>query len=253
MITMSYLETKFPQYRCIAEYDLSTNDFPRESNGSLCESDIYIKCHAGTRIYHFGGSVLQTYVPSLGKGRNVVRFIYRDFINPKNTKTNVSTMGKDGKEVQKESVSIIDKDLFEKELRNKKNIIFDLEQTDEEVLFKFKTPDMEKLEKYLKPSTFGAGIRAHSVKNLPKNKEFSIPTEEMEKYREITKNIPKEDSLKLGKLTTQYLASLTNKKYSSEQQKADMRKVMLSGKEYVYYIGKWNEFLDYLKREIVKL
>ena len=249
---MSYLESKFKQYRCIAEYDLSTNDFPREPDGSLCESDIYIKCASGVKVWHLGGSTLQAVIPSVGKGRNMIRFIYRDYINSDNTETNTSTIIKDGKEIQRESVSIKDEDIFESDLRGK-NIIFDIEQTDEEILFKFKTPDMEKLEKYLKPVTSGASIRAHSVKNLPKNKEFSIPEEELAKYKEITKDVPKEDMLKLGKITTNYLASLTNKKYTAEQQKADMRKAMLSGKDYVFYIGRWNDFLKYLEKEVVSL
>ena len=112
---------------------------------------------------------------------------------------------------------------------------------------------MVKLEKYLKPVTNGAGIRAHSIKNLPKNKEFSIPEEELEKYKEILKNIPKELTFKLAKITTQYLTSLTNKKFTPEQQKADMRKVMLSGKNYIYYKGHWNDYLTFLKKEIENL
>lgn len=209
---MSYLETKFPQYRCIAEYDLTTNDFPREYTGQLCDNDIYIKCHKNIKIYYFGRGILEAYIPSLGRGRNILKAIRTDNIS---------------------------------------DIIFNIQETDEEVLFRFKAQDMNWLEKYLSPITSGCNISAHSVKNLPKNKTYKIPDEELLAYKSKVQNLPQKDALKLGLFTNNYIKSLATKSRPFEDIKADMRKKMLKGKEYIHSIGKWKDYLDYIEREIM--
>ena len=111
------------KYRIKANYDLRTNQFPRKLNGNLEDVDCYIDCQKGIRIHHFGHSTLEVYIPSLQQGRNVLRFIYRDYINKSNTNTNISEYDverKDGNIIHmtKETVLILDSKLYEKELNN---------------------------------------------------------------------------------------------------------------------------------------
>lgn len=57
------------KYRLKPNLDKNTNDFPRDSNGSIDSSydDIYIKCANGSQVYHFGRNVLVAYIPSIGE------------------------------------------------------------------------------------------------------------------------------------------------------------------------------------------
>ena len=88
-------------YRVKSEIDQRTNDFCRNDKGELENNqDIYIKCAKGIRIYHYGGGILLVYIPSKGRGRNIIK---------------------------NESI---------------KDFIFDIEETDSEVLFKFKDKNM---------------------------------------------------------------------------------------------------------------
>ena len=89
---------------------MSTNDFPRKLNGNLEDIDCYIDCLHGNRVFHYGRDILQAYIPSLGRGHNIIRAI---------NETNPS-------------------------------IIFDTEETDSEVLFKFKYCNSDKIIPLLK-------------------------------------------------------------------------------------------------------
>lgn len=114
--TSNYLIENYKGKHCIRiSYDLKTNQFPRKLNGNLEYIDYYIDCNKGVRIHHFGHNILEAYIPSLQQGRNILRFIYRDYINKSNTNTNVDEYDtkRDGKQFQvvKEHMSIINKNL----------------------------------------------------------------------------------------------------------------------------------------------
>lgn len=198
-------------YRLKAPYDLVTNQFPRKLNGSLEDADIYIDCQFGNQIYHYGQSILQAYIPSLIRGHNIINQIYSD---------------------------------------GKSDIIFDIEETDTEVFFNFNSKHIDYIASLLKAKTNGANISPFSSKNLPKNKEFKIPEEELVKYKNIIQNIPKECILNLSHMTNSYLKSLSNRKRKWEDIKADMALKGLKGKEYIYSIGKWEDYIKYLKKNI---
>lgn len=244
------------KYRIKANYDLRTNQFPRKLNGNLEDVDCYIDCQKGIRIHHFGHSTLEVYIPSLQQGRNVLRFIYRDYINKSNTNTNISEYDverKDGNIIHmtKETVLILDSKLYEKELNNN-NFIFNIEESDSEVLFQFKAKDMDKLEKYFEPKTNGADISPFSPRNLPKNKDYKIPDEILNDYKQLVKNIPKNNMLLLGLCTKNFLKSLATKKNTWENIRADMTAKGLKGKEYIHSIGEWNDYIHYLEKELEK-
>lgn len=130
------------------------------------------------------------------------------------------------------------------------NIIFDIEKTDAEVLFKFRYVNSDKIIPLLKPKISGASISPFSTKNLPKKSDFKIPDDKLETYKEIVANIPENKRLSIGIITNSFIKTLITKKNTWENIKSDMRLKCLKGKEYIYCIGKWNEYLTYLKSNI---
>ena len=243
------------QYRLRTEIDKYSNTFPREYTGQFAENDIYIDCEKGVHIYHYGNRTLEAVIPSLQSGRGIVRLIYRDLINKSNTETTVSEYDVNRKEkvvhIVKENISIIDKKLFNKELNNN-DIIFHIEETDLELLFRFNAKHMKDLEPYLKPKTSGADISPFSSRNLPKS-SYSIPDEDLITYKEIIADLPQNQLITLVHTTKSFIQSLATKKNTYEDIKADMALKCLKGKEYVHSISKWKEYMDYLKIELKEI
>ena len=176
-------------------------------DGSLEDIDVYIDCSLGNKVFYYGNRILQAYIPSVGRGHNIINKIYDDY----------------------------DKD-----------IIFDIEETDTEILFKFNVDNDTKIIPLLKPKTSGANISPFSVKNLPKNKDYKIPDEDFIMYKNIFKNIPKERILTLTHRTQDFIKSFITEKNTWEDIKADMQLKGLKGKEYIHSIGKWKEYIKYL-------
>ena len=209
---MSFIMRYKGKYRLLCPYDKETNQYPRKLNGTFEDIDIYISCYNKIQITYYGKSILQVYIPSLQRGHNIVKAIESDL----------------GKE-----------------------ILFDIMDTDTEVLFKFHSKYMDQLEPYLKPKTSGADISPYSNKNLPKNKAYKIPDEDLINYKEIMQRLPKERILELSHITVYFIKSLVNKRRTYDEIKADMLKVGLKGKEYIHSIGKWKEYILYLRKNIV--
>lgn len=168
---------------------------------------MYIDCKYGNRVFSFGHAVLQAYVPSLIRGHNIIKYINEKF---------------------------------------GQGIIFDIEETDSEVLFKFHAKNADKIIPLLKPKTNGASISPFSSKNLPRNKEYKIPDEDLLTYKNIVAKIPRERILTLTHSTKDYIKSLSNKKTPYENIKADMALKGLKSKEYIHSIGKWSDYIKYL-------
>ena len=161
-------------------------------------------------IFYVCRNTLQAYIPSLGRGHNIIKYINEN-------------IGQD--------------------------IIYDIEETDSEVLFKFNTKYDNQIIPLLKPRTSGASISPFSSRNLPKT-SYKIPDEEFVAYKNIVSKIPKERILDITHMTNNYLKSLATKKNKWEDIKADMIAKGLKGKEYIHSIGKWNDYIDYLRKEI---
>lgn len=207
----NYLTSHFRgRYRILCEYDKRLNQFPRKLNGTFEDIDCYIICHRG-RIYHFGNRILEYYTDSLQRGHNIIKAIESQF---------------QGEE-----------------------IIFNIVETSSEVLFRFNAKDMERLEPFLKPKTSGADRSPFSTKNLPKTK-YTIPNEESLQYKAIVEKIGQKRIIELTHTTNSFLQSLVTKKNTWEDIKADMALKGLSGKNYIHSIGKWNEYISYLERNI---
>lgn len=130
--------------------------------------------------------------------------------------------------------------------------IFGIEETDSEILFKFKYVNSDKVIPLLKPRTSGSQISPFSSKNLPKS-NFKIPDDKLIQYKEIVSKIPPEKLLTLSRMTHSYLQTLVTKKNTWENIKSDMRLKCVKGKEYIYMIDKWDEYLKYLENEIKEI
>ena len=171
---------------------------------------MFIDCYNNIRIHHYGNRILEAYIPSIGRGHNIIKAIREE-------------LGDD--------------------------VIYNIEETDSEILFKFNAKHMEVLEKYLKPKTNGASISPFSSRNLPKSK-YKIPDEDLSTYKEIVGKLPRERIIDITHNTNSYLKSLATKTNTWEDIKADMALKCLKGKEYIHSIGKWNEYIDYLRKEL---
>lgn len=240
------------KYRILCDVCEDTNDFPKKLNSTYEDIDCYISCEKGIKIFSYGRGVLECYIPSIKQGRNILRHFYRDNVNGTNTTTSVTeySITKDGKEIniKKESISIIDEELFKEEINNNK-IIFNIVESDEEVIFKFKAANMELLEKYLKPKISGANISPFSNKNRPKSK-YDIPDEDLLPYKKIVLNTPQDKMILISKYTNDFLKSLITKNNSWDDIKADIKLKGLKNKEYIHSIYKWNEYIEYLEKHL---
>lgn len=249
---MGFMMDKFKgTYRLRAPYDQSFQ-FPRDLNGNFSDIDVYIDCQNDIQITYSGKSKLEAYIPSLGRGRNIVKAIYSDFVKPIEESSYLTVTEKaDEKTGETKVTNSFDYDALyaDKELNK---IIFDIYDTDEEVLFKFSWDKMKDFEKYFKPKTSAASRSPFSSKNLPKS-DYEIPEEDQLKYKEIVAKLPKEDILKVGRMTSDYIKSLANRKNKLEDIKNDMKKNCMKNNQYIHFTGRWSDYLKYLEKEIGKL
>lgn len=199
------------KYRIKCGYDKHKNQFPRKIDGTFEDGDCYIDCYKNIKVFHYGNKILEAYFPSLMRGKNIIKAIQEEYGN---------------------------------------DVIFSIKETDSELFFRFHANDMDRLEKYLKPKTNGADISPFSSKNLPKNKEYKIPDEDFVEYKNIIEKIGQKRIIELTHMTSNYLKSLVTKKNTWENIKADMSLKGLSGNRYIHSIGKWNDYISYLKNEL---
>ena len=208
---MSYLTDKFKGiYRLKVPIDKNKNDFPRKPNGQYEDIDMYISCQHGNMIFHDTGSALLAYIPSLQRGHNIINAIK------------------------------------EENLGN----VYDIEESDSEVLFKFKYADSGKIIPLLKPRTSGANISPFSSRNLPQNKDYRIQDEDLFKYKNIIEKIPSERILTVSHTTNNFIKSLANRRKPLDSIKADMKLKGLRGKEYIHSIGLWDKYIKYLEKNL---
>ena len=231
-----YLSRYIGTYRVKSEYDLDTNDFARNPDGSLDQNNTYIKCANDAKIFHYGKNILECYVPSLQRGRNMLKglatelgFTLADYGTP----CNYNALYQD--------------------LENTK-VVFDIDESDAEVWWHFQSKNIELMAKYMKPQTSGANISPFSLKNLPKQK-YTIPYENMVVYKQIINDANLDNKLVIGKLTNDFITKIVPKKhrlYAKSDMKKEMRKVMLNGKEFIHSIGLWDEFMNFLRKKLLE-
>lgn len=208
----SYLMRYKGVYRLKTPIDLKTNTFPREYTGEFAENDVFIDCINNIKIFHYGKQILQAYIPSITRGRNIVKAIKQAF---------------------------------------QQQIIFDIEETDSEVLFKFNSKYMDDIAEFVKPKTSASHRSPFSTKNIEKIK-YQIPDDDLLKYKKIISNIDQSKIIKISHVTKLFLQSICNKKYTYEDLKKDISMKRLGNKEYIHSIGKWEQYIVYLEKELCK-
>lgn len=237
-------------YTLKCEFDKQLNDFNRKLNGTYEDIDVYIKCANNSKIFYYGNrGTLQFYCPSLQRGRNIVKEIYAKYVNPDNTDISVIEMTKDMKTITRNTYKIKNIELFEKELSSADNIIFDIEETDNEVLFKFKYQNLDKLVEILKPLTSSCNRSPFSSKNLI-HSDYKIPDEDLKRYKSITANLSQNKLITLVHISQRFM----NKKAKNQKQLTIMndekKKLGMKPKEFYHYKGWWDEYLSYLQENI---
>lgn len=219
-----YLSRYKEKYKLCAEIDTCKNDYPREikhvgkdgtTKEELCYNDIYIDCKKGRKIWHIGSSTLQCYIPRLKKGRSILNDIQSNNIK-----------------------------------------CWDIEENDIEMLFKFNSKDIEIVATIMEARPSPKKNSPFSTSNLPKAKksECDIPIEKLKLYSEIISVVPKTEKLVIGRITTSFLTDILAKKYKAIDIKADMKLKMMArkkNKEYIYSMNMWDEYLKYLKNNLM--
>lgn len=220
---MNYLYKYKGKYRLMLELDKNTNDFPRNPDGSIEDCDMYISCQHGNKITTYGHMDdnkktvwLTAYIPSLIRGRNVKKAL-------------------DEKEVP----------------------YINYHETDEEVEFLFKAKYIDEVATLLKAKVNGCDISPFSSRNLPKA-DVELPKEETERYKAVVADVQKSDLLLIHRLTEDFVVNVLNKKLRKTSKafdySADMKKLMMSrmAKEYIWIKNFFDEYLEYLQKEIKK-
>lgn len=201
-------------YRIMPVIDKSTNDFARDCTGKIDKDNVYIACYYDIKIWHYGGSKLIAYIPSLQRGHNIIKSLKKAGVN-----------------------------------------VFDCDDSDEEVIFKFDASDIEAVTSFIKPKTSGAGISPFSSKNLPKA-NVDIPENKLAKYKSL---ISKLDSpLAIRGFNTSFLDNVLAKKLRPKGKrkpfdyKSDMMAMKLSHdvKGYIWSKGLFEDYLEFLEKEI---
>ena len=201
-------------YRIMPVIDKSTNDFARDCTGKIDKDNVYIACYYDIKIWHYGGSKLIAYIPSLQRGHNIIKSLKKAGVN-----------------------------------------VFDCDDSDEEVIFKFDASDIETVTSFIKPKTSGAGISPFSSKNLPKA-NVDIPENEMAKYKSLISKL--DNPLAIRGFNTSFLDDVLAKKLRPKGKrkpfdyKSDMMAMKLSHdvKGYIWSKGLFEDYLEFLEKEI---
>lgn len=214
------------KYRVLADYDLETNDFPRDDQGNIDSdfNDFYIPGKKGVQIRHAGRDKLGCYVFSIGIGRNILSDIYIMETNktpPKKLETLADAMIKE-------------------------NIIEEITIYDGEILFIFKANHIDDWAKIFKLKTNGAKISPLSTKNLPKS-DYKIDEKDEKRYNDITSTLTKEQRMSVPRRA---IANITNK--LSKKDKKEMKQLNMKPKQYIHYKGLWDKLLKELEKEMKK-
>lgn len=212
------------KYRVLADYDIETNDFPRDEQGNIDSdfNDFYIPGKKNVQIRHAGRDRLGCYIFSIGIGRNILTDIYELETNKKAPK-------------KLEALS---------DLMIKENIIEDITLYDGELLFIFKASHIDDWAKIFKLKTSGAKISPLSNKNLPKS-DYIINKDDEDKYNSILSSLSKTEKMLLAKRAVSQLTSKFTKKNMTE-----MKQLGMKPKQYIHYKGMWDKLLNELQKEI---
>ena len=107
---------------------------------------------------------------------------------------------------------------------------------------------MDKLKDILNPSTIACNRSPFSSKNLLKS-DYKIPDKDLEAYKNITANIPKENLISLVHISQGFMNEIVKNKKQLEEYNIEKKQLGMKPKEYFHYKGYWEEYLQFLKKE----
>ena len=285
-----YLEHRHKgEFRILPYINTSTNDFCRDCNGDLEKSfaDYYVKCKNNIEIKHGTGDVLSCYIPSLSRGLNVLRQIFKEnLVNDKDVKISKNQeedrlivtykynplnknylVQKIWKELNENTNEMEDKqlNLYEDEIVSEalelSKILLEVDILDSEVYFTFRSKQLDYIISLVGVVTFGADIAPLSIKNLPKAK-YTIPDKDLKQYKDLINQLPKTttklhgveqeviNGLLVNKVVSGFDKNIKKTKGKDFDIGADRRKKCMKGTNYVHAIGLWKEFIEYLRDEV---
>ena len=219
----NYLLRYKGKYRLLCELDQNTNDFPRDDMGNVEDVDVYISCQHGNKIFTYGHIDnkrpvwLLGYVPSIGRGHNVI------------------------KALKEKEIEIVDC------IENDEEVEFKFKASDIDVV-----ADVMKARTYgAGISPFSSKNLPKSDIEVPLDKMALykeivsvVPKSDFLIISRLTSNFLE--------IVLQKKLRKSNKKYDY---KSDMKSMCLSRqtKEFIYVKGFWDEYLNYLKKEFEKI
>ena len=221
---MNYIMRYKGRYRLKAEIDQNTMDFVRREDGSIEDIDVYVSCQHGNRIHCYGHIDnkrpvwLMAYIPSIGRGHNIVNTL---------------------KEKDIELVDIMEND---------KEVEFKFKAADIEIvaeLMKAKTSGA-KISPFSIKNLPKADVEI-PTEEIARYKKITsvIPKTDLLLISKLTneflENILQKDIRRITR----------NKEYDF---KSDIKKMKMARqvKEFIYTKSYWDKYLDYLEKEITK-
>lgn len=129
-----------------------------------------------------------------------------------------------------------------KQLNDIGSIVIESDILDNEVYFTFLANDIDVVAKLCKVKTKGKNIQPLSPKTLPKKKSI-IPDNEMYRYKKICVKLAEKP------LDRAQIIMKANKEYEKElssDYKQEMKSLILDFRGYIWHIGKWDEYLEFL-------
>lgn len=132
--------------------------------------------------------------------------------------------------------------------------VFDCDESDEEVVFKFNASDMEQVASLMKPKTSGAKTSPFSSKNLPKA-QVDIPENELARYKSLVSKLGSSGMSVIRTANKNFLDEVLAKKLRPKRTRkpfdyaSDMKALCLSRdtKSYIYVKGLWEDYLKFLE------
>jgi len=226
-----YLRRYIGKYRVKTDYDLSTQNFVKDTNGDYDKDfdGMYIDCKNNIKIRHISKtSSLSCYIPNKTKGVNILKQIYIDKISNTLPIENSNT-----------------KKYYDKLTESLSSVLESVEVLDFEVCFDFKADMIDYIAEVVGARTSGAKISPFSTKNLPKE-SYIIPKSDLEKYQDAIKNYPTRNMGDKVIIDGLYVKSVNKKFLEQNKIKNDTK---LKDREYVHKIGLWNKYCEFLEGE----
>ncbi len=215
-----YLQKYVGTYRVRAEIAFDTKDFLRDHDGNLIDDgDIWIQCQHDIRIYYYGKSILEVWIPSIKRGNNLLK---------------TEQIQQVAFDIRKSDAEVVFK-VKDKDLPNIIDLLHPI--TNGANISPFSPKNLPKDKSKVQFTTEQNEVYQKITAPIPKEDKLLIGKLNTRFLKEIlAKKLKKERGLK-------DMAAI----------KADMKKEQLKLREYIYFRGYERDYIDFLQKEISKI